>query len=328
MKNEKWKIENEECGAVPIQMNEIKRDGMLLIDKESGITSHDVVDLVRRCGKVKKAGHTGTLDPLATGLLVLCIGKATRLQSYLMNMTKSYEGEIQFGFATDTYDAAGTATSEPVEMNLSSGDLEPFLEKLRGEIDQVPPPYSAKKVQGVRSYELARKGEAAPLTPKRVTIYDLQILSVDGSVLTLRVRCSAGTYVRSIAHDLGQSLGGGAHLKSLRRTAIGDFHISDALASDRIRSSTPDEIFARPQYLQLSEVSLPIAAVVIDPMQERKLLQGQTVIVKPQSSGIRQNDLVSVSNLSDELVAIAQAVEVLREGGGPVALQPKVVLKE
>ena len=309
-------------------MNEINRDGMLLVDKESGITSHDVVDLVRRCGKVKKAGHTGTLDPLATGLLVLCIGKATRLQSYLMNMTKSYEGEIQFGFATDTYDAAGTATTEPVDVNLVAGALEPFLAGMRGEIDQVPPPYSAKKVQGVRSYELARKGEATPLTPKRVSIYDLEILSVEGSVLTLRVRCSAGTYVRSIAHDLGQALGGGAHLKSLRRTAIGDFNVRDAIPSHRIRSSGPDEIFGRPQYLPLSEVNLPIASVVIDPMQERKLLQGQTVIVKPQSSDIRQNDLVSVTNLSDELVAIAQAVDVLREGGGPVALQPKVVLKE
>jgi tRNA pseudouridine55 synthase len=146
--------------------------------------------------------------------------------------------------------------------------------------------------------------------------------------LRLRVRCSAGTYVRSIAHDLGQAIGAGAHLKSLRRTAIGDFNVRDAMASVQIRSSTPDEIFARPQYLPLSEVNLPIAAVVIDPMQERKLLQGQTVIVKPQTADIRQNDLVSVSNLSDELVAIAQAVDVLREGGGPVALQPKVVLKE
>src|SRR5687768_8366787 len=284
MQNAQLPMKN--VGASQLEMNEIKRDGMLLVDKESGITSHDVVDLVRRCGKVKKAGHTGTLDPLATGLLVLCIGKATRLQSYLMNMTKSYEGEIQFGFSTDTYDAAGTATSEPADVDLSASDVEPHLGKLRGEIDQVPPPYSAKKVQGVRSYELARKGEATPLAPKRVSIYDLEILSVEGSVLTLRVRCSAGTYVRSIAHDLGQAIGGGAHLKSLRRTAIGDFEVGDAIPSNRIRSSTPEAIFARPQYLQLSEVNLPIASVVIDPMQERKLLQGQTVIVKPQSSGI------------------------------------------
>lgn len=300
------------------------RDGLLLVDKAPGLTSHDVVDLVRRRGKVKKAGHTGTLDPLATGLLVLCIGKATRLQSYLMNLPKSYQGDIQFGWATDTYDAAGERSGEPCQVSLDR--LEEILPRFRGEVDQMPPPYSAKKIQGVRAYELARKGEPTPLQPKRVQIYELEILEKKGSVVSFRVRCSAGTYVRSIAHDLGQSLGCGGHLKSLRRTSIGEFNVEKATPSGDLKS--PEQIFARPHYLPLNEVSLPIAAVVIDPMQERKLLQGQTVIVKPQTSDIRLNDLVSVSNLSDELVAIAQAVDVLREGGGPVALQPKVVLKE
>lgn len=299
-------------------------DGLLLVDKAPGLTSHDVVDLVRRRGQVKKAGHTGTLDPLATGLLVLCIGRATRLQSYLMNLPKSYEGEIQFGWATDTYDAAGQQTGETREVNLDR--LNEILPRFRGNIDQMPPPYSAKKIQGVRAYELARKGEPTPLQPKPVQIYELEVLEEKGSVVSIRVRCSAGTYVRSIAHDLGQSLGFGGHLKSLRRTAIGDFSVDKAIPSSELNS--PEQIFAKPHHLQLNEVSLPIAAVTIDPMQERKLLQGQTVIVKPQSGEIRRNDLVSVSNLSDELVAIAQAVDVLREGGGPVALQPRVVLKE
>lgn len=306
----------------------MNRDGLLLVDKERGPTSHDVVDLVRRRGKVTKAGHTGTLDPLATGLLVLCIGKATRLQSYLMNLPKSYEGEIQFGWSTDTYDAAGVRTADPVDVDLEDMDLETALSQFRGEFDQMPPPFSAKKIQGVRAYELARKGEVAALTPKRVQIYELTVLSAKGSVAAFRVRCSAGTYVRSIAHDLGQSLGVGAHLKILRRTEIGEFHVRSAIASDQLRELTPETIFVKPHYLQLNEVALPIATVIIDPIQERKLLQGQTVIVKPQTGDIRRNDLVSVNNLSDELVAIAQAVDVLREGGGPVALQPKVVLKE
>lgn len=300
------------------------RNGLLLVDKEPGITSHDVVDLVRRRGKIKKAGHTGTLDPLATGLLVLCIGKATRLQAYLMNLPKSYEGEIQFGWSTDTYDAAGERTSEPVETDLSL--LEEKLPQFRGEYDQMPPPFSAKKVQGVRAYELARRGETPVLTPKRVEVYGLDLLEVCGSIARFRVRCSAGTYVRSIAHELGQLLGCGAHLKSLRRTAIGDFSVANAIPSAGLES--PETIFQKPQFLELHEINLPIATVVVDPVQERKLMQGQTVIVKPQNADIRQNDLVSVSNLSDELVAIAQAVDVLREGGGPVALQPKVVLKD
>ena len=300
------------------------QDGLLLVDKAAGLTSHDVVDLVRRRGQVKKAGHTGTLDPLATGLLVLCIGRATRLQSYLMNLPKSYEGEVQFGWATDTYDAAGQRTGETREVNLDR--LNEILPQFRGNIDQMPPPYSAKKIQGVRAYELARKGEPTPLQPRPVQIYELEVLEEKGSVISIRVRCSAGTYVRSIAHDLGQSLGFGAHLKSLRRTAIGNFSVDKAIPSSELNS--PEQIFAKPHHLQLNEVTLPIAAVTIDPMQERKLLQGQTVIVKPLSGEIRRNDLVSVSNLSDELVAIAQAVDVLREGGGPVALQPRVVLKE
>jgi tRNA pseudouridine55 synthase len=305
----------------------MNRDGLLLVDKEPGITSHDVVDLVRRHGRVKKAGHTGTLDPTATGLLVLCLGRATRLQAYLMNLPKSYQGTIQFGWSTDTYDTAGTRTSEPVDVDLAKTDIRSLLDRFRGEVDQVPPPYSAKKVQGVRSYELARKGEAVPLEPKRVQIYELEISNVEGAVATFRARVSAGTYVRSIAHDLGQALGTGAHLKSLRRSAIGDFSVDQAIPSDRIRALSHEELFAAPHYRTLREANLPLVAVIIDPMQERKLLQGQTVIVKPQTE-IRRNELVSVSNLSDELVAIAQAVDVLREGGGPVALQPKVVLKE
>lgn len=302
-------------------------DGVLLLDKPSGITSNAALQKVRRLFRAEKAGHTGTLDPTATGLLVLCLGRATRLQAYLMKLPKSYEGTIQFGWSTDTYDAAGTPTSEPVDVDLAGSRIYELLDRFRGEIDQMPPAYSAKKVKGVRSYELARKGEPTPLEPKRVHIEELEIVRVDGSVATFRARVSAGTYMRSIAHDLGQALGTGAHLKTLRRPAIGEFSVADAIPSDRIRSLSPEELFSAPHYQHLSEVSLPIAAVVIDPMQERRLLQGQTVIVKPQTE-IRRNDLVSVSNLSDELVAIAQAVDVLREGGGPVALQPKVVLKQ
>src|SRR6476619_5730628 len=149
-------------------------EGVLLVDKKSGITSHDVVERFRRHTKVKKAGHTGTLDPLATGLLVLCVGKATRLQAYLMGMEKTYEGTIQFGWATDSYDAAGTPAGETNPVDVSHIDFEPLLERFRGELEQMPPQFSAKKVQGVRAYELARKGEVANLTPKKVTVYEFQ----------------------------------------------------------------------------------------------------------------------------------------------------------
>src|SRR6266550_6530829 len=164
-----------------MQPRQQRVDGILLVDKKSGITSHDVVEKVRRRIGVKKAGHTGTLDPLATGLLILCIGKATRLQAYLMGMEKTYEGIIQFGWATDSYDAAGVPAGETTEVNVEHIDFLPHLAKFMGELEQMPPQFSAKKVQGVRAYELARKGQVAALTPKKVTVYEFEVLSVLGS---------------------------------------------------------------------------------------------------------------------------------------------------
>src|SRR6478672_9130103 len=177
-------------------------DGLLLVDKKAGITSHDVVEKFRRRSKIKKVGHTGTLDPLATGLLVLCVGKATRLQAYLMGMEKTYEGVIQFGWATDSYDAAGVPVGDPHEVNVEHIDFAPLIAPFLGAIEQMPPQFSAKKVGGVRAYELARKGEKAELTAKRVTIYEFELVSVTGSTVSFRVRSSAGTYMRSLAHDL------------------------------------------------------------------------------------------------------------------------------
>src|SRR5688572_13908233 len=215
-------------------------DGVVLVDKITGITSHDVVERFRRRAKIKKVGHTGTLDPMATGLLVLCVGKATRLQAYLMGMEKTYEGTIQFGWATDTYDATGTAAGEMNETSIEGIDLAPHVAKFAGEIEQMPPAFSAKKIDGVRAYELARKGEEVKLQPKRVTVYEFEIVEVSGSIAKFLVRSSAGTYMRSLAHDLGQSLGIPAHLKELRRTKIGNFDVAEALSFEKLDQGGPD----------------------------------------------------------------------------------------
>jgi tRNA pseudouridine55 synthase len=307
-------------------MHEPKKsvDGVLLVDKKSGLTSHDVVERFRRRAKVKKAGHTGTLDPLATGLLVLCAGKATRLQAYLMGMEKTYEGTIQFGWATDSYDAAGTPAGEAVERDVTDIDFEPHLAKFRGEIEQMPPAFSAKKIDGVRAYELARKGEEVKLQPKRVTVYELEIDGVDGSRVRFRVRSSAGTYMRSLAHDLGQSVGVPAHLKELRRTAIGNFHVDKAIAFDRMADATPEVILAPPHFQSLSEIDLPLERLRIDWAQQGKMMQGQGVIMVPRVP-VRKGDLLALGNPHDQLVAIGEVVNVLREGG-PVEVKPKVVL--
>ncbi|HXG58867.1 MAG TPA: tRNA pseudouridine(55) synthase TruB [Thermoanaerobaculia bacterium] len=299
-------------------------DGVLLVDKKSGMTSHDVVDAFRRRSRVKKAGHTGTLDPLATGLLVLCVGKATRLQSYLMGMEKTYEGTIRFGWATDSYDASGEPVGEPVETNVESIDFAPLVARFRGEIEQMPPRFSAKKVQGVRAYELARKGEEVALTPKRVTIYDFDVLEVRGATLRFRVRSSAGTYMRSLAHDLGVAAHVPAHLSDLRRTQIGTFRVDDAIAFDRMMNSTPEEILRPPHFQRLSDVDLPLEKLRIDWAQQGRMMQGQGVIMTPAVQ-VRKGDLLALGNPDDQLVAIGEVVNVLREGG-PVEVRPKVVL--
>ncbi len=299
-------------------------DGVVLVDKISGLTSHDVVERFRRRSHVKKVGHTGTLDPLATGLLVLCVGKATRLQAYLMGMEKVYEGAIQFGWATDSYDAAGTPAGEQREANVESIDFDSLIKPFLGEIDQMPPQFSAKKVQGVRAYELARKGETAALTPKRVTVHEFEISRVSGSVAQFRVRSSAGTYVRSLAHELGIAAGVPAHLKDLRRTSIGKFRVEDALPFDRIENSTVDELLAPPHFQPLYEVDLPLEKLRIDWTQQGKMMRGQGVIMTP-AVAVRKGDLLALGNPHDQLVAIGEVVNVLREGG-PVEVRPKVVL--
>jgi tRNA pseudouridine55 synthase len=299
-------------------------DGVVLVDKKPGITSHDVVETFRRRAKIKKVGHTGTLDPLATGLLVLCVGKATRLQAYLMGMEKTYEGTIQFGWATDSYDSTGTPAGDAVEASVEHIDFAPLVDRFRGEIEQMPPAFSAKKIDGVRAYELARKGQEVKLQPKRVTIYDFELLRVAGSRVDFRVRSSAGTYMRSVAHDLGQAAGIPAHLSALRRTAIGKFRVDDALQYDRLAESGLDVLLGKPHFQSLAEIDLPLEKLRIDWPQQARLMQGQPVIMVPRVP-VQKGDLLALGNPHDQLVAIAEVVNVLREGG-PVEVRPKVVL--
>ncbi|HET7436313.1 MAG TPA: tRNA pseudouridine(55) synthase TruB [Thermoanaerobaculia bacterium] len=299
-------------------------DGVVLVDKKQGITSHDVVERFRRRSKIKKVGHTGTLDPMATGLLVLCVGKATRLQAYLMGMEKTYEGTIQFGWATDTYDATGEAAGEAVETNVEHIDFEPFVAKFRGEIEQMPPAFSAKKIEGVRAYELARKGEEVKLTPKRVTVYEFTITAIEGSRVKFLVRSSAGTYMRSLAHDLGAAAGVPAHLSELRRTKIGNFDVAQSLAFDKLAESNADQLLVAPHYQSLSDIDLPLEKLRIDWAQQGKLMQGQAVILVPPVA-VAKGDLLALGNPHDQLVAIGEVVNVLRTGG-PVEVKPKVVL--
>lgn len=216
-------------------------DGFLLIDKASGWTSHDVVARARSITGIKKIGHAGTLDPLATGLLVLGLGRATRLLRYIQGAPKEYEATVQFGVATDTLDAAGAVLSRD-PMAFQRGDLEAVAERFRGEIMQVPPMVSARKVEGTRLYELARSGKEIEREQRPVVIHELEILDFapsDYPTATFRVTCGTGTYVRTLADDVARGLGGRAHLMALRRTRNGSLHAADAVLIDVLATGGP-----------------------------------------------------------------------------------------
>jgi len=203
-------------------------NGVIIIDKPAGWTSHDVVNRMRRILQQRSVGHLGTLDPLATGVLPLVTGSFTRLAQFYTTSEKTYEGVIRFGFATNTYDADGEPAGEPQPVTPSLDQLQELATGFQGLIEQVPPPFSAKKINGVPAYKLARKQQEVVLKPVQVEIKEFVILAVEGDRARFRARVAPGTYMRSVAHEMGQRLGCGAHLESLRRTAVAEFEISQA----------------------------------------------------------------------------------------------------
>ena len=210
--------------------------GILLLDKPSGPTSHDMVDVVRRGAQERRVGHAGTLDPLASGLLVLCLGAATRLSEYLAGKDKRYRASVRLGQSSTTYDADGEVTDESLQLPDREA-VEAALARFRGPVQQVPPPYSAIKRGGRKAYELARRGELVELPARRVEIHALELVAWSPPECSLEVHCSAGTYVRSLAHDLGQTLGCGAHVTQLRRTASGAFMLEEAVTLDDLQAA-------------------------------------------------------------------------------------------
>ena len=209
-------------------------DGVIVVDKPEGLTSHDVVNRLRRLAGTRKVGHLGTLDPMATGVLPLLTGRATRLAQFFSTGEKKYDARIRFGWATDTYDREGKPISEPVEPRFTRDQLAAILASFRGTFLQTPPPFSAKKVAGTPAYKLARRQIAVDLPAVEVTVFALDLVEFDGATARILVHCSAGTYLRSIAHESGQRLGCGAHLESLRRTCSGEFTAESARTLEQL----------------------------------------------------------------------------------------------
>lgn len=235
--------------------------GVLVVDKPSGPTSFDVVRRVRGLLKVKKAGHTGTLDPIATGVLPVCIGDATKIQGFITEADKEYEACVRLGVSTETQDAAGKVTAERPVPPLAREDLQRTLATFLGEIEQLPPMHSARKVGGKRLYELARKGEEVERERRKVTIDELDLIDWRPPDLIIHVRCSRGTYVRTLAHDLGEKLGCGGHLRWLRRTRTGPFTLDEAVGLDTlmelVHQGKRDEIAARLVPMREALASMP-----------------------------------------------------------------------
>jgi tRNA pseudouridine55 synthase len=217
-----------------ISPGSVVNPGVLVIDKPAGLTSHDVVAKVRKILRLRQVGHFGTLDPFATGVLPLSVGKATRFAQFYLKSRKAYEGTIRFGFATDTYDATGRPTSKPAAINLDRAALEKVFSEFTGRLLQTPPPFSAKRIGGTRAYALARQNKPVQLTPVEVEIYALELLSVEADQVRFAVECSGGTYVRSLAHDIGARMGCGAHLAGLRRTAVAEFTEKNAVTLEML----------------------------------------------------------------------------------------------
>jgi len=275
--------------------------GVLVLDKPIGLTSHDVVQIVRRGTGIKRAGHTGTLDPRASGVLVILIGPAVRLSEYVSASDKRYQATIRLGSSTDTYDSEGIVTASPsvtkIE-DITEDNFEAILQQFVGEIQQVPPPYSAVKVKGRKAYDMARKGEEVDLEPRTIHVYSLDVLEWAPPEVVIDVYCSSGTYVRSLANDLGEKLGVGAHLVGLRRTKSGRFTLRDAVPLRRLQESF--EVGEWYRYL------IPAAEALADwPMIELNgdevelVRHGHRIVAEAESRGwargvSQQGDLVAL----------------------------------
>lgn len=285
-------------------LSTIEFSGAVIVDKPRGWTSHDVVNKIRRILGTRRIGHLGTLDPNATGVLPLLIGRATRLAQFFGRADKRYEGVVRFGYSTDTWDVDGTPLGDPVPAAIAREDIETALTQFRGPLQQVPPPVSAKKVGGIPAYKLARRNQPVQLPPVKVEIFAIEATAWSPNSVTLRIHCSAGTYVRSIAHELGQKFTCGAHLESLRRIGSGMFDLSMA--------RTLDELSELSQQDRLIEALLPAAELLpqfpveqVDDRTQALIRQGRAFRTSP-FRGLAETRYVKAIGPSGDLIAIGE----------------------
>jgi tRNA pseudouridine55 synthase len=311
-------------------------DGALVMDKPRGRTSHDVVEAVRRIVGFRQIGHLGTLDPLATGVLVLLLGRATRLAQFYVGRRKRYDAAFRFGFATDTYDANGAPQGPDTAPVLESAEIERLAASRVGRFQQMPPAFSAKKIHGRPAHELARKQKPVELQPVEVEVYEFRVLKVAGALARFTIECAAGTYIRSLAQEMGAALGCGAHLAEIVRTAVGEFTLDLAVKLEELeRAATEGDL---PRYVVPLQRLLPdLPSVTVLPILERRIRHGskfnvQLAQIQPGrahasqggtaelDSGERKPPRLRVFSQQEHLIAVAEAVV-------PRTYQPVVVLE-
>jgi tRNA pseudouridine55 synthase len=311
-------------------------DGALVIDKPQGRTSHDVVDAARRILGFRQIGHLGTLDPLATGVLVLLLGRATRLAQFYTGRRKRYDSTFRFGFATDTYDADGTPAGPDAAPAVDRAEIERLAAARIGIFPQMPPPYSAKKIHGRPAHELARQKKLVELKAVDLEVYDFRVHEVSGSLANFSIECAAGTYIRSLAHDMGATLGYGAHLAEIVRTAVGEFTLDQAVKLEDLERAAKEGNLSR-YIIPLERLLLELPSVVVPPQLENRVRHGskfniQIAQIQPGrassaqgataelNSGEWKPARLRVFNQQERLIAIAEAVV-------PRTYQPVVVLE-
>ena len=310
--------------------SEVAIDGILVIDKPIGPTSHDVVASLRKIIGMRRIGHCGTLDPLASGVLVTCLGRFTRLSQWISAAEKEYESTFRLGAVSDTGDSQGTLVSREVTTPPKLNEIDAAMMEFRGRIDQVPPAYSAVKIGGVRSYELARRDEQVAAAPREVRISAFEILSFRYPDLKVRVVCSKGTYVRALASDLGEKLGCGAYVEQLRRTRAGTVDTSAAITLDEVERRVADgegieRSFTPPKHAlhPLPVVTLPAAPLTAFMHGNTVPLHGDDALIEPESAGVSREVLCAVFDEGERLCGVG---EWQGEGGG--SLKPLKVLAE
>ena len=279
-------------------------DGVIVVDKPEGWTSHDAVNKVRRFTKTRRVGHLGTLDPSATGVLPLVIGRATRLAQFYSSSDKIYDAIVHFGWATDTYDREGVVVGPQLDIAVDSARVETFLDRFRGTFEQVPPPISAKKIGGTPAYKLARRNIPVELAPVDVTVHSLELVETSGADVRLKVHCSAGTYLRSIAHELGQAYGCGAFLKALIRTRSADFTLEDAHKLDELEALAAEDRIAE-ALIPAAQLIPKFPAQTVDRITAGQIRQGRDFRASPFRAAKDSRYIKAISDEGD-LIAIGE----------------------